>query len=135
MWPFYEDDDLKKVSEVLKSGKVNYWTGENCKRFEEEFSNFMGCKYSIALSNGSFALSAAYSSLELNSGDEIITTPRTFLATASTAVLLGLKPVFADVDMNSGCIKSETIEPLITKKKAISVVHIVVACRYIELLN
>tara|TARA_Y100000589_G_C27198895_1_gene648423 strand:- start:3568 stop:4725 length:1158 start_codon:yes stop_codon:yes gene_type:complete len=125
MWPSYDEDDLKVVSEILKSGKVNYWTGDNCKKFEEEFSNLMKCKYSIALANGSLALTAAYKSLDLKIGDEIITTPRTFLATASSAVLLGLKTIFADVDYHSGCITAETIEPLITKKtKAISLVHI-----------
>ena len=125
MWPYYDDDDIKLVTDILKSGKVNYWTGEHCKKFEKEFSSKFECRYSVALANGSLALNAAYKALNLKEGDEIITTPRTFLATASIAVLQGLKPIFADVDKNTGCITTEYIEPLITKKtKAISIVHI-----------
>tara|TARA_B100000242_G_scaffold126304_1_gene89066 strand:+ start:13391 stop:14545 length:1155 start_codon:yes stop_codon:yes gene_type:complete len=125
MWPYYDDQDIKVVSEILRSGKVNYWTGNNCKLFEDSFSKYIGCKHSIALANGSFALTAAYKSIGLKSGDELITTPRTFLATASTAVLLGIKPVFADIEKDSGAIDPDNIESLITKKtKAISVVHL-----------
>ena len=77
------------------------------------------------MANGSLALSAAYLAVGLGSGDEIITTPRTFIATASSAVLLGATPVFADVDPDSGSITAATIAPLITPRtKAISVVHL-----------
>ena len=74
---FFDDDDINLVA-ILKSGKVNYWTGQHCKKFEKEFSNYFKCKHSIALANGSLALTSAYSSLLLKAGDEIITTPRTF---------------------------------------------------------
>ena len=124
-WPYYEKDELDAVNKVLKSGKVNYWTGEISKKFEKEFADFCGCKYAIALSNGSLALSCAYLAIGIKKGDEIITTPRSFVATASSASLLGGKLVFADVDYNSGNITAEEIEPLITKKtKAIVVVHL-----------
>ena len=124
-WPVFENDEIKKTSKVLSSGLVNYWTGRETKLFEKEFAAFCGTKYSIALANGSLALSAAYLSLDFKKGDEIITTPRTFIATASSAVLLGLKPIFADVDYDSGLITPETIEPLINKKtKGICVVHL-----------
>ena len=77
------------------------------------------------MANGSLALSSAYLSIGLGVGDELITTPRTFIATASSAVLLGATPVFADVDRDSGCITAQTIESLITSRtKAISVVHL-----------
>ena len=77
------------------------------------------------MANGSLALSAAYLSIGLRSGDELITTPRTFIATASSALLLNVRPVFADVDPSSGSITAETIAPLITSRtKAISVVHL-----------
>ena len=125
MWPYYDLNDIKTVSDILKSGKVNYWTGNNCIEFEKEFSRIFECKYSVALANGSLALSAAYIAAGLKEGDEIITTPRTFIATSSTAVLLGIKPIFADVDLNSGAITNNSIEKLITKKtKAISIVHV-----------
>ena len=124
-WPFYSEEEVNAVSEILKSGKVNYWTGENVKKFEEEFSKWVGVKKSLSISNGSLALSASYLAIGLQEGDEIITTPRTFLATSSSAMLLKSKPIFADVNEDSGCITPETIEPLISKKtKAISVVHL-----------
>jgi len=124
-WPYYSDDEIKSACSVLSSGLVNYWTGTETKNFEKEFAKLISAKYAIALANGSLALSCAYLALNLKKGDEIITTPRTFIATSSSALLLGLKPVFADVDLNSGCITAETIEPLITEKtRAITVVHI-----------
>ena len=124
-WPFFEQDEIHKVSEILKSGKVNYWTGQETRFFENEFSKWSNNNYGIALANGSLALSSAYLSLNIGENDEVITTPRTFIATASSLCLLKAKPIFADVDINSGNITAETIEPLINKKtKAISVVHI-----------
>ena len=124
-WPFYDSEQVEAVSNVLISGKVNKWTGNLCHEFENEFSNFCNSKYSISVANGTLALYAAYSALGLKDGDEIITTPRTFIATASTALMFGAKPVFADVDLNSGCITAETIKPLINSKtKIISVVHL-----------
>ncbi len=124
-WPYYSEDEIEIVSNILREGTVNYWTGETTNLFEKEFSHFCGCKYNIALANGSLALSCAYLAIGLTNGDEIITTPRSFVATASSAMLLGGKPVFADVDKNSGNITAESIEPLINENtKAIVVVHI-----------
>ena len=124
-WPYYSKDEINAVQEVLKSGAVNYWTGEISKSFENEFADFSGCKYAIALANGSLALSCAYLAIGIKKGDEVITTPRSFVATASSASLLGGKIVFADVDYNSGNITAETIQPLINKKtKAIVIVHL-----------
>ena len=124
-WPYYENEQIEAVKNVLSSGKVNKWTGEETGKFEQEFANYHNAKYGIALSNGTVSLTAAYSAIGIKEGDEIITTPRTFIATSSAAVMLGAKPVFADVDLNSGNITSSTIEPLITKKtKAIAVVHL-----------
>lgn len=124
-WPYFDTDQISAATDVLRSGKVNYWTGSETSSFEEEFSRWSNSQFSIALANGSLALSSAYLSLSLGTGDEIITTPRTFIATASSAVLLGIKPIFADVDPDSGAITPETIEPLITSRtKAISVVHL-----------
>ena len=123
-WPVFSNDEIQKVSKILLSGKVNYWTGLRV-NFEIEFAKYTDSKYGIVMANGSLALESAYKSIGLTSGDEIITTPRTFIATSSSAVLLGAKPVFADVDLNSGCISLESIEPLINSKtKAISVVHL-----------
>ena len=95
------------------------------REFEKSFSHWCGTRYSYTLANGTLALDAAYRSLGLSSGDEIITTPRSFIATASTISVLGFKPVFADVDIDSGNITAKHIEPLINSKtKAISLVHL-----------
>jgi dTDP-4-amino-4,6-dideoxygalactose transaminase len=110
---------------VLASGKVNTWTGQDTTAFEQEFAQWCGTAHAIAMANGSLALSAAYLAMGLGPGDELITTPRTFIATASSAVLLGARPVFADVEAESGAITAETIAPLITPRtKVISVVHL-----------
>ncbi len=124
-WPHYTKECIDKVSEVIKSGKVNYWTGNEGLIFEQEFAKFANCKYSIALSNGTVALEAAYNSLQLSEGDEFITTPRTYIATAMAGYKLGAVPIFADVDIESGCITAESIDKCISQKtKLISVVHL-----------
>ena len=124
-WPQYSQEEKEIVNEILSSGKVNYWTGNHGKEFEKEFSKFCHNKYSIVMANGSLALSAAYLALGIGNDDEIITTPRTFIATSASACLLKAKPIFADVDINSGCILANLIESLITEKtKAICVVHL-----------
>ena len=124
-WPHFDSDQIDSAMSVLASGKVNTWTGIHTKAFETEFAEWSSSRYAIAMANGSLALSAAYLAVGLSQGDELITTPRTFIATASSAVLLGAKPVFADVDPNSGSITAATIAPLITARtKAIAVVHL-----------
>ena len=125
LWPHFDGDQICSATRVLASGKVNTWTGGETRAFENEFAAWCGSTHAIAMANGSLALSAAYLSVGLGNGDELITTPRTFIATASSAVLLGAKPVFADVDPDSGAITSATIAPLITPRtKAIAVVHL-----------
>jgi len=124
-WPQFDSDQIDSATRVLASGKVNTWTGEETKAFEHEFAEWCGSRQAIAMANGSLALSASYLAICLGQGDELITTPRTFIATASSAVLLGAKPVFADVDPDSGAITAATIAPLITPRtKAIAVVHL-----------
>jgi dTDP-4-amino-4,6-dideoxygalactose transaminase len=124
-WPQFDADQIEAATRVLASGRVNTWTGQDTTAFELEFARWCGTQHAIAMANGSLALSAAFLAIGLGSGDELITTPRTFIATASSAVLLGAKPVFADVDAESGAITAATIAPLITPRtKAISVVHL-----------
>ena len=124
-WPYFSDDEIELASNVMKSGLVNTWTGSITRSFEKEFAEYFDLENALTTANGTLALEAAYDCLDIKSGDEIITTPRTFIATASAAVLKGARVVFADVDKNSGCITPESIEPLINSKtKAIAVVHI-----------
>ncbi len=123
-YPSYNKKTLKKVQQVLSSGRVNYWTGNECKEFEKEFSKYVGNKYSITLSNGSVALELALKALRLKKGDEIIVSPRSFIISASCVFSLGLKPIFADVDFN-GNLSIEGIKDAYSKKvKAIIVVHL-----------
>ena len=125
LWPHFDVEQIRAAAHVLATGKVNTWTGEETKTFEREFAKWCGSSQAIAMANGSLALSAAYLAVGVGQGDELITTPRTFIATASSAALLGAKPIFADVDANSGAITAATIAPLITTRtKAIAVVHL-----------
>lgn len=124
-WPYFGEDEIAAATEVLKSGKVNYWTGQNVKNFEDEFARFHGVKHGIALANGTLALELALIGLGVGPGDEVITTCRTFIASASAIVRVGATPILADVDMDSQNITVQTIAPLITEKtKAIIVVHL-----------
>ena len=82
-WPNFTEEEISKVVNILHSGKVNAWTGDEGKLFEQEFANYTNSKYAIAIANGSLALWSAYKALKIKKNDEIITTPRTFIATSS----------------------------------------------------
>ena len=124
-WPFYAEDEIEAVTRVLRSGKVNYWTGEEGRLFEQEYAVAAGCKYAVALSNGTNALELALVALQIPPGSEVITTPRTFIASASCVVMRGCIPVLADVDPDSGNITAESIARVITPKtRAIIAVHL-----------
>lgn len=115
---------LQAVQDVLKSGQVNYWTGQECREFENEFARFVGCRHAVAVSNGTVAIELALVALGISSGDEVIVPPRTFVATASAVAMRGAVPVFADLDPVSGNISAPTIAAAISPKtKAIILVH------------
>lgn len=124
-WPFFDDEELQAAAAVLRSGKVNYWTGEEGRRFENEFAQFAGCRYGVAVANGTVALELALRALGIGYGDEVITTSRTFIASASCASAVGARPVFADVHPDSQNITAETIRAAFTPAtKAIVAVHL-----------
>jgi len=124
-WPSFSEEEAEAVKQVLLSNKVNYWTGQECREFEKEFAAFADCSHAVALGNGTQALEVALHAVGVGPGDEVITTPRTFLASASAIVMLGAKPVFADVDLNSGNISADSIEAVLSEKtKAVVVVHL-----------
>ena len=124
-WPSFTEEEAQAVQDVLLSNKVNYWTGNETKTFEKEFAAWADSEYAIAVANGSLALELALKAIGLSEGDEVIVTPRTFLASASSVVVSGGKPIFADVDTNSQNITADTIAPVITPNtKAIIVVHL-----------
>jgi len=114
-WPSFTQEEADAVQNVLLSNKVNYWTGQECREFEKEFATFSGSKYAVALGNGTLALDVALKAMNVGAGDEVITTPRTFLATASSIVTSGAKPVFADVDSLTQNISLEDIKRKINK--------------------
>ena len=123
-YPYFDKSSLKKVKQVFESGRVNYWTGNECKYFEKEFSNYHKVKYSLSVSNGSVALEIALKALNLKKTDSVIVTPRSFIISASCVLNLGLKPIFADVDDN-GNLNIEGIKKAYNKNvKAIIVVHL-----------
>jgi len=124
-WPHFEDDEVMSAAAVLRSGKVNQWTGKEVLTFQEEFAAAAGMKYGIALANGTLALELALRGYGIGPGDEVIVTPRTFIASASCAVLQGATPVFADVDRESQNMTAATLRKVISPRtKAIIAVHL-----------
>ena len=124
-WPQFTDEEVQAVSNVLLSNKVNYWTGQEGRLFQTEFAAWSGCAHAVALGNGTQALEAALMALDIGPGDEVIVTPRTFLASVSCIVLAGATPVFADVDRDSQNVTAETIAAVITSKtRAVICVHL-----------
>lgn len=123
-WPHFELDDIESASNVLRSGKVNYWGGTEGAQFETEFAEFVQAKYGIAASNGTTALEMALFGLRMQAGDEVIVPSRTYIATAACVAQRGGVPVCADIDRNSGNVTAETIAEQITSKtRGIIVVH------------
>lgn len=124
-WPSFTTEEAIAIQNVLLSNKVNYWTGNECREFEKEFAIWSDSKYAVALANGTLALDVALKALNIGAGDEVIVTPRTFLASVSCVINAGATPVFADVDLDTGNISAETILPVLsTKTKAIICVHL-----------
>jgi dTDP-4-amino-4,6-dideoxygalactose transaminase len=127
-WPHYDYDEQRAAQEVLMSGKVNQWTGTHVKEFEKEFATYVGTEYAVAVSNGSVALDLIFKHLPRGFGsvyNEVLVTSRTFMASVSSIVLAGLKPVFVDVDEYSGNIDIADIRRKITDKTmAILCVHL-----------
>lgn len=124
-WPSFTIEEAEAVKNVLLSNKVNYWTGTEGREFEKEFAAYCGVNHAIALGNGTLALELALYALGIGPGDEVITTSRTFIASASCIVMRGATPIIADIDADSQNLTVATIRPLITPRtKAIIAVHL-----------
>lgn len=124
-WPAFSEEQVATVAEVLRSGRINQWTGSRVWEFEQEYADYLSRQHAIAVMNGTSALELALKAYGIGEGDEVITTPRSFIASASAIILQGAVPVFADVDRDSGNLTESTIEKAITSKtRAILVVHL-----------
>lgn len=124
-WPIFDEEQISVVEKVLRSGKVNYWTGEEGKYFEKEFADYVGVTHGIAVANGTVALELALEALRIGAGDEVIVPSRTFIASASAVVMRGAVPKIADIDPVSQNISVDSIRDQISSRtKAIIVVHL-----------
>ena len=124
-WPSFSEEEADAVRDVVLSNKVNYWTGQECREFEKEFATWAGTEYAVALANGTVALDLALVALGIGRGDEVIVTPRTFLASVSSIVNAGAIPVFAEVDRDTQNITAQTIQAVLTPRtRGIICVHL-----------
>jgi dTDP-4-amino-4,6-dideoxygalactose transaminase len=124
-WPSFDDAAIRGVQEVLRSGKVNYWTGRKGMEFEKKFAAWQGSKFGVSVSNGTAALHTALAACGVGPGDEVIVPSYTFIATSFSVVQAGAVPRFADVNLEDHCISVESAETLITPRtKAIIPVHL-----------
>ena len=125
MWPQFDEKATKAVEEVLRSGKVNYWTGPKGMEFEKKFAQWQGSGYAVSTSSGTSALHVAISALGIGPGDEVIVPSYTFIASSFSIVQAGAIPRFADVNIDDHCISVESAEKLVSERtKAIMPVHL-----------
>jgi dTDP-4-amino-4,6-dideoxygalactose transaminase len=124
-WPAFDENAIQSVEEVLRSGKVNYWTGKRGMEFERQFAEWQGSRYAISVATGTAALHVALSALGIGPGDEVIVPSYTFIASSFSIVQAGAIPRFADVNLEDHCISLASAERLVTKRtKAIMPVHL-----------
>jgi len=124
-WPRFDEKAIRAVEEVLRSGKVNYWTGPKGMEFERQFAAWQGSAYAVSVSSGTAALHVALSALGVGPGDEVIVPSYTFIATSFSVVQAGAVPRFADVNLADHCLSVESAEGLLTERtKALIPVHL-----------
>ena len=124
-WPRFEPDEQAAAQGVLASGRVNYWTGGECIAFEREWSDRFDCGPSIAMANGTLTLDAALTALGIGPGDEVIVSPRSYVASAGCVALRGATPVFVEVSPESGNVDPHAVAAAIgPRTRAILPVHL-----------
>jgi len=124
-WPSFDAEEADAVARVLLSNRINYWTGEEGRAFEGEFARWAGAAHGVALANGTVALDACLKALGVGVGDEVVVSPRTFLASVSSIVNAGAVPVFADIDPDSQNITAQSVDAVLTARtRAILCVHL-----------
>lgn len=121
-WPQFDDAERKALNGVLESG--NWWYGQNVLDFERDYAAFQDCKYGVTTNSGTTAAEIALRAMGIGVGDEVIVPSYTFIATGTSVVFVGAKPVFADILRKNLCIDPDDVERKITPRtKAIMPVH------------
>lgn len=124
-WPSFDEPAIQAVQDVLRSGKVNYWTGRRGMEFEKRFAAWQGSRFGISTTNGTAALHVALTALGIGPGDEVIVPSYTFIASSFSIVQAGAVPRFADVNLDDHCLSVASAEKLVTDRtKAIMPVHL-----------
>ncbi|MBD24128.1 MAG: aminotransferase [Candidatus Marinimicrobia bacterium] len=124
-WPVYDSDEVDAATYVLKSGHVNYWTGNEGRKFEIEYAKYCGVAHGLVVTNGTAALELALYGLGIGVGDEVVVPARTFIATAAAVALCGAQPVVADIDPISQNLTAETVAKVLSPQtKAVIPVHL-----------
>lgn len=124
-WPHFWEEEKRAVTEVLNSGKVNYWTGFRGMEYQEQFAEYCGVRHAVAVNSGTSALHVALAAAEVGPGDEVIVPSYTFIATAMAVLHQNAVPVFADVDARTYNLDPESAEAEITERtRAIIPVHL-----------
>ena len=124
-WPSFDENAIDSVEAVLRSGKVNYWTGKRGMEFERQFAEWQGSRHAISVATGTAALHVALSALGIGPGDEVIVPSYTFIASSFSIVQAGAVPRFADVNLEDHCLSLASAEKLVTRRtKAIMPVHL-----------
>jgi dTDP-4-amino-4,6-dideoxygalactose transaminase len=124
-WPQFDERAIRAVEAVLRSGKVNYWTGPHGMEFERRFAQWQGSRYAVSAATGTAALHVCLAALGIGPGDEVIVPSYTFIATSFSVVQAGAVPRFADVNLDDHCLSAESAEKLVTPRtKAVIPVHL-----------
>jgi dTDP-4-amino-4,6-dideoxygalactose transaminase len=124
-WPDFAEDEIAAAVAVLRSGRVNYWTGEEARLFEQEYAEATQRRHAVAVANGTLALELALQAFGIGHGHDVVTASRTYVASASCAVMRGARPVVADVDRDSQTVTAATLRAALTAQtRALIVVHL-----------
>ena len=124
-WPSPSEVQVAAVTSVLRSGRINYWTGTEGRSLEREYADKLGRAHAVAVANGTLALELALRAFRIGPDDEVVVPARSFIASASCVVALGATPVFADIDPESSDLTPGTLEAVLTERTAaVIVVHV-----------
>lgn len=124
-WPAPGPASAQAITQMIASGRINYWTGTCTRELEDRYAQMLGREHALAVANGTVALELALHAMGIGAGDEVIVPARTFIATAGAVVSVGARPVVADIDRDSGNLNAETVEPLLSPAtRAVIAVHL-----------